>query len=137
MYQHIPKNEAISCIHSGEIVDLKILQSNWMGAFWPISQEQDFSTQQQNIYFHYRKNSVKINDQVFSNSKNPIVGLFLTPFPQSLEQNKIYFKKPWLCHAQLHNGLYHLDKIQGNLMIQSQENTQTDSWMEGRMDPVS
>ena len=37
------KNEAVSSICSGEIVDLKILQSDWLRAFWPISHEQDFS----------------------------------------------------------------------------------------------
>ena len=28
------KNEAVSSICSGEIVDLKILQSDWLTAFW-------------------------------------------------------------------------------------------------------
>ena len=42
LYQHA-KNEAVSSICSGEILDLKILQSGWLRAFWPISQEQDFS----------------------------------------------------------------------------------------------
>ena len=42
LYQHT-KNKAMSLICSGKIVDLKILQSDWLGAFWPISQEQDFS----------------------------------------------------------------------------------------------
>ena len=37
------KNVAISLICSKEIVDLKILQSAWLRAFWPMSQEQDFS----------------------------------------------------------------------------------------------
>ena len=37
------KNKAISLICSGEIVDLKILQFDWVRKFWPISQEQDFS----------------------------------------------------------------------------------------------
>ena len=41
LYQHA-KNEAVSSICSGEIVDLKILQFDWLRAFWPISQEQDF-----------------------------------------------------------------------------------------------
>ena len=40
LYQH--KKEPAS-LSSQEIVDLKILQSNLMRAFWPISQEQDFS----------------------------------------------------------------------------------------------
>ena len=48
LYQHT-KNEAISSICSGEIVDLKILQSDWLRAFWPISQEQDFSQNFQNF----------------------------------------------------------------------------------------
>ena len=37
------KNEAVSLICSEEIFDLKILQSNWLRRFWPISQEQNFS----------------------------------------------------------------------------------------------
>ena len=66
------KNEAVSSICSGEILDLKILQSDWLRAFWPISQEQDFSqiwdlcrNIANNINFHYRTTSVKINDQIF------------------------------------------------------------------------
>ena len=35
LYQHA-KNEAVSMICSEEIVDLKILQSDWLRAFWPI-----------------------------------------------------------------------------------------------------
>ena len=37
------KDEAILWICSGETVDLKILRSDWLRAFWPISLEQDFS----------------------------------------------------------------------------------------------
>ena len=36
------KNEAVPSTFSGEKVDLKILQSDWLRAFRPISQEQDF-----------------------------------------------------------------------------------------------
>ena len=42
MYQHA-EDEAVSSICSGEIVDFKIVQSDWLRAFWPLSQEQDFS----------------------------------------------------------------------------------------------
>ena len=35
-YQH-EKNEAVSLICSGEINDIKILQSDWLRAFWPTS----------------------------------------------------------------------------------------------------
>ena len=42
LYQHA-KNEAVSSPCSGEIVDLKILESHWLRAFWLISQKQDIS----------------------------------------------------------------------------------------------
>ena len=42
LYQHA-KNEAVSSICPGEILDLIILQSDRLRAFWPLSQEQDFS----------------------------------------------------------------------------------------------
>ena len=42
LYQNV-KKEAVSSICSGERVDLKILQPNWLRAFWSTSQEQDFS----------------------------------------------------------------------------------------------
>ena len=65
------KNEVISSICSRETVDLKTLQSDWLRAFWPISQEQDFSQCRicaetaNNMDFHYRSKSVKINDKIF------------------------------------------------------------------------
>ena len=48
LYQHT-KNEAASFICSGEIVDLKILFSDWLTGFWPISQEQDSARAQKII----------------------------------------------------------------------------------------
>ena len=42
LYQHA-QNEAMPLICSGGIGDLKTLQSDWLRAFWPISQEQNFS----------------------------------------------------------------------------------------------
>ena len=48
------------------------MQFDWLRAFWPTSQEQDFSqiydlcrNTANNKYIHYRTNSVKINDQIF------------------------------------------------------------------------
>ena len=54
------------------MLDLKIWQSEWLRACWPISQEQQFS-QIEDLYmntvnntnFHYRTNSGQINDQIF------------------------------------------------------------------------
>ena len=46
------------------------MQSDWLGAFWPISQEQDFfkiwdlcRNTASNKHFHYRTSSVKTNFQ--------------------------------------------------------------------------
>ena len=71
LYQHA-KSQTTSSICSGEIVDLKILHSDWLRGFWTISQKQDFSqiwtfyrNTENNTYFHYRTNPVKINDQIF------------------------------------------------------------------------
>ena len=57
-------------------VDLKILQSNWLRAFWPISWEMAFSqiwdlcrNTANNISFHYKTNSVKIIGNFFSKFK--------------------------------------------------------------------
>ena len=38
LYQHA-KNQAVSWIYSGKIVGLKILKSDWLRPFWPISQD--------------------------------------------------------------------------------------------------
>ena len=62
------KNESVLSICSGEIVDLKILQSNWLSAFWPISQELYRNTSNK-INFHYKTNSVKITKFFFKFKK--------------------------------------------------------------------
>ena len=64
------KQAVVLSISTGEIVDLKILQSNWLRAFRPISQEEIFPkyricAETANTNFHYRINPVKINDQLF------------------------------------------------------------------------
>ena len=41
LYQYA-KNETVLSICSEEIIDLKILQSDWLRAFWPVSEGQDF-----------------------------------------------------------------------------------------------
>ena len=87
LYQHA-KNQAISLIYSRDVVDLKILQFDWLKTFWHISQESEFSqiwdlcwNTANNTNFHYRTNSVKINDQR-TNSRTKITS-------QSLKQKKL------------------------------------------------
>ena len=69
LYQHA-KNKAITLIPSGDMVDLKILQSDWLRIIWYIPQEPNFSqifvqNTANNKNLNYRTNSVKINDQIF------------------------------------------------------------------------
>ena len=69
LYQNA-KNKAVSLIYSGEIVDLKILQSDWLREFWPIYLEQNFPqiydlNSANDIRFHYRTTLVEIKDQIF------------------------------------------------------------------------
>ena len=66
------RNLLISSICFKDLVDLKILQSDWPRAFRPISQEPDFSEVwalcsniANNINFHFRPNLGNINDQIF------------------------------------------------------------------------
>ena len=87
LYQHA-QNQAISLICSGDMIDTKILQFDWLRTFRPISQEQNFSqtwdlcrNTGNNISFHYRTNSVKIDDQTFQQIQKT---LFLAHFPNFL-----------------------------------------------------
>ena len=80
LYQHA-KNDAVLWICSG---DIKILQSDWLRAFWPISQEKDFSkyricarTQQIIQIFIIEQIQWKLMTNFSLDSKNPI----FCPFP--------------------------------------------------------
>ena len=66
------QKNVVSSICSGEMLDFKILQSEWRRTFWPISEEQSFS-QIEDLYrntvnkinFNYRTNSGQTNYQIF------------------------------------------------------------------------
>ena len=73
LYHHT-KNDTVSSICYEEMLDLKIPQSEWLIAFWPVSQKQHFF-QIEDLYrntanktnfhyrFHFHYNSGKINDK--------------------------------------------------------------------------
>ena len=113
LYQHA-ENKAVSSICSEEIVDLKILQSLWLRAFWPISQEQDF-----------------FQMQICARTQH-IIKIFIIVQIQRKLMTKFFFilKKKLIFWP-----IFDVSSIFGakNLMIQFQENTQTD----GRRDPIS
>ena len=83
--QHHAKNQAFSSFCSSDKVNLKILQSDCLRAFWPRSQEPNFSqvwdlckNTANNISFLSGPNSEKSNWLYFPiNSKHIIIGPFL------------------------------------------------------------
>ena len=96
LYQHA-NNQVFSLFCSRDIFDLKMLWSDWSRAFWPISQEPEFTkygicpSVQQLIYFHYRWNEKKIITRIsytFKRAKKPRLGLFFSFCGQ-----KCYFQK--------------------------------------------
>ena len=97
LHQHEKKkNQAFLSFCSRDIADLKILQSDWLRAFWPISQEPDLfqvwdlpKNTTNNINFIY---IWWLNFPI--NSKNPIFGPF-----SSFSGQKIFFQKIWPSHA--------------------------------------
>ena len=71
-------------LFSSDIFNLKILQSDWPRAFWPISQKSNFfqiwnlnRNTANNINFHYRSNSQNITNKISQKIKTHIFGRFL------------------------------------------------------------
>ena len=90
-------NEAVSWIYSGEIVDLKILQSGCLRAFWPISWEHDFSnyricakTQQIKQSFIIKQIQCKLMTKFFVKFKEP----FFLAFFQNFGAKKVFSNNP-------------------------------------------
>ena len=73
-----------------------------------------------NMNFHYRTNSVKMNDQNFSiNSKNPISGPFLVHFP-SFWGKKIFPRKSGSTMQNFIQVYSTMSKFRKKLMMQFQ-----------------
>ena len=89
--------------------------------------------------FHYRTNLVTINDKIFQKIQKIMFLTHFGLFSQFFGQRKISGKPD--CRAQLHMGFQHRAEIQKKLMMQFQENPQTDGGTErrteGRTDPIS
>ena len=88
-YQHA-KHQAISSISSDGVFDLKILQFEWLRAFWPTNiwgssvflNDTFCRYTADHINFWFRANAVKIWDQIFSiNSKSFILAHVCSIFP--------------------------------------------------------
>ena len=78
---------------------------------------------------------MKINDQFFKKIQKALFLSIFGPFPQFWGK-KSFSTKP-SCYPQLLKGFWHYAKIQRNLMIQFQENTQADVRRQGWTDSIS
>ena len=87
------KIQAISSICSRDIVDLKILQSDWLRAFRPVTLEPDFS---QIWDLHRNTNTEEIIEEIQKKNYQTFQliqkTLFFGPFSTSLGQTKFFQK---------------------------------------------
>ena len=124
---------------SGNMVDLKILQSDWLRSFWPISQGQKFSqtwdlcrnAAANDINFHYRTKSEKTDDKSFQWILKTLVLAYFWSIFQIFWAKKL-FRKIWLCHAQFHSTMVSstmpkLRKKPNNSIKRLDSHSQTDS----------
>ena len=109
------KNQAISSIYCGVLVNLKILQSDWLGEFWSVSQEPNFSriwnlcrNISNDINFYYGTNLEKNEKTKFFNKFKKA---YFRPISRQFWGKKILFQNILLCHAQLHMDFWHYAKI--------------------------
>ena len=100
LYQHA-KNQVISLICSGDMVDQKILQSDQLRTFWPISQEPEFSqiwdlcrNTTNNINFHYRTSSVKISYKIFQYIQKILFLAHFCPISPIFEAKIFFLENP-------------------------------------------
>ena len=101
------KSSLFLSICSWDIVDLKILQSDWPRGFWPVSQELDFfqvwnlhRNPANNIHLDYRPNSKKLITKFSNILKKPY---FLAHFP--IFGAKIFFPKNTALSCTTQQGL--------------------------------
>ena len=146
LYQHAI-NQAFSSICSWDILDLKILQSDWPRPFQSISQKPDFSQiwdlckNTANITnFPYRTNSTKKQCLNFPiNSKNSNSGPFLVHFPYFWYKNIFFQKIPALSCITPHGPTTMLSfRKKTNMSIpRKHPDRRKDERMEGLTDPNS
>ena len=124
------------------MVDLKILESVWLRAFWAISQEQEFSNvwdlcrnAGNNINSHYRPNSVQINDQFFNKLKNLFLANFWPVFSVLGAIN--FFARNQALSRTTSYGFLAPCQIYKKLMVKFQENARRDGRTEVWTDNIN
>ena len=128
------KNKAFSSFCSRDIVNLKILQFDWLRAFWPISKESDFSQ-----VWDLCKNTANIIKFLYK--KTLFLAHFGSIFP-IFGAKKNFLENPALSPTTSYGFLapcQNLEKI--NDIIQRkcperQKDGRTEGWTEGQTDPI-
>ena len=116
---------------SYDITFLRILQFDWLAAFWPIIGDPKFFqicwwNINSNISLHFRLFLRKTNmTQFFKKSKKIHFGAILGPFYPNFGKNEVSWKKG-LCQLSSIRIIYHCVKNQKNLTSHSWENCWTE-----------
>ena len=121
----------------------------WLRTFRSISQEADFSqiwdlcrNAANNINFHYRTNSVTINDKISQYIKKiPVFGPFLAHFPNFLSKKKIFWKirLPRTTSYGFLASCQNLEKTNDTIprkRLDRWKDWRTEGWTEGRTGPI-
>ena len=128
VYQHIKKNHLNSSICSGDIPDIKKLQSDWLKLFWPITQE-PFSqiwdlcwNTTKNTNFQYKTYQKKLMIKFFSNFKQHDFWPLWVQFVFSIEHG---------CHThRFLTQCLHIEKTSNSIPRKHRRQTG------GRTDPI-
>ena len=114
------KNQVFSSFCSKDMVNLKILQSDWSKALWPKSQEPDFSqvwdlckNAANNIKFLYRPNFKKKLITKFSiKFKKLCFEPILSPFSQFWGAKKFFLENPAFSRTTSYEFLVPCQRVQ-------------------------
>ena len=125
--------------------DWKILQSDWLRIFWSISQEPEFSQIRDlcrnianNIHFHYRTNSVKINNKIFQYIKKTLFFAHFWPIFPIFGAKNFFLENPALSCTTSYGFLASCQNVEKTndkfLPRQTKGNAWTDQRTDGRRD---
>ena len=99
VYLHA-KNKLHHSLLSWKITFYRILQFDWLTAFWPITREPEFCqiwdwwwNINNNIGFHFKLFPGKTNDNIFQKVQKTYLAAILGPFCPNLDKNELSWKK--------------------------------------------
>ena len=131
LYQYA-KNQAFLSFFSRDIADLKILEYDWLRAFWRISQQPNFSqiwylSKNTAINFLYRPNSEKKWLNFSINLKNSTFGTFLGQFFFK-NSRSVTHNSTWTSNTMLRFKEKLMSQSHKNFGMEEQRDEKTEEW---------